>query len=56
MRTTQAKPFGLDTRSSRVPRDSVVEHDPTCPACKGGGVAWDGFDCVRCAGEGVVDE
>lgn len=32
------------------------EPDPRCPDCRGKCVDKHGFDCVRCAGEGVVDE
>lgn len=43
----------------RAPRQDLSVHhepDPTCPDCKGKCTDKHGFDCVRCAGEGVVDE
>jgi len=39
-------------------RDMSVlqDRDPTCPECRGKCQDAHGFDCRRCAGEGVVDE
>jgi DnaJ-class molecular chaperone len=52
---TQAnKAFGA--RPPRRDMTVTVEHDHTCPDCRGKGVDKFGFDCTRCGGEGVVDE
>lgn len=44
---------GLPRADLRV---KIVDPDPTCPECKGRCTDRHGFDCQRCAGEGVVDE
>ena len=36
--------------------NALIVEDDTCPDCKGKCQDKHGFDCVRCAGEGVVDE
>lgn len=56
MRASQVLPFSSAARSSRLPRDSVADRDPICPDCKGKCQDRHGFDCVRCGGEGMVDE
>lgn len=43
-------------RALTPPPPPPLDDDPTCPDCKGECVDAHGFDCTRCAGEGVVDE
>lgn len=50
------KAFSLQNRSDRRPQDTGPERDTKCPDCKGKCVDRHGFDCVRCMGEGHVDE
>jgi hypothetical protein len=57
--TAPPTPTAFDRRFLAMPMrmpPPIPERDPTCPDCKGRCQDKHGFDCVRCAGEGVVDE
>lgn len=49
-------PAGNPLRTRGYTPAPPPEKDPTCPDCKGRGTDKYGFDCVRCGGEGTVDE